>query len=116
MSRILLVDDEEHIRRFYHSELSEEGYEVHTDASGHGIVEKIEAIQPDVVVLDIKLVDNDGLELLREIREHYKDLSVILCSAYDSFKNEPRSLPADYYVVKSYDLTELKTKIQQACC
>ena len=69
-----------------------------------------------MVVLDIKLVDNDGLELLREIRQHYQDLSGILCSAYDSFKEEPRSLPADYYVVKSSDLTDLKMRIQQACC
>lgn len=116
MSKILVVDDEEHIRTLYGDELTDEGYEVHTDASGRQVVEKIETFRPDVVILDIKMVDVDGLELLQKIRERYHDLSVILCSAYDSYKAEPRSAAADFYVIKSFDLTELKTRIHQACC
>ena len=108
MTRILLVDDEEYIRRFYAEELSEEGYEVVTVASGHNLLRKINFFQPDLVILDIKLMDYDGLELLEEIRCHHHDLPVILSTAYDTYKEDPRTFAADYYVLKSFDLTELK--------
>jgi two-component system response regulator (stage 0 sporulation protein F) len=108
MKRILLVDDEEYIRRFYVEELSSEGYEVVTVASGHNLLRKINFCQPDLVILDIKLMDYDGLELLQEIRSHHLDLPVILCTAYDTYKEDPRAFAADYYVIKSFDLTELK--------
>jgi CheY-like chemotaxis protein len=108
MTRILLVDDEEYIRRFYVEELSEEGYEVVTAASGHNLLRKINLWQPDLVILDIKLMDYDGLELLQEIRSHHRDLPVVLCTAYDTYKEDPRALAADYYVIKSFDLSELK--------
>ena len=108
MTRILLVDDEEYIRRFYAEELWEEGYEVVTVASGYNLLRKINLFQPDLVILDIKLMDYDGLELLQEIRSHHLDLPVILCTAYDTYKEDPRAFAADYYVIKSFDLTELK--------
>ena len=114
MARILLVDDEEHILRYYTEELSEEGHKVWTVATGHKLLKRIDRVQPEVVVLDIKLVEYDGLDLLKEIRNCYHDLPVILCTAYDTYKEDPKSIAADYYVVKSFDLTELKTAIQKA--
>jgi len=114
MARILLVDDEEHILRYYTEELSEEGHKVWTLATGHKLLKRIDRVQPEVVVLDIKLVEYDGLDLLKEIRNCYHDLPVILCTAYDTYKEDPKSIAADYYVVKSFDLTELKMAIQKA--
>jgi DNA-binding response OmpR family regulator len=114
MARILLVDDEEHIRRLYTEELSEEGHTVFTVASGHNLLKRIDSLQPEAVVLDIKLVDYDGLELLQDIRNQHYDLPVILCTAYDTYKEDPKSIAADYYVVKSFDLSELKMAIQRA--
>jgi DNA-binding response OmpR family regulator len=83
-------------------------------ASGHQLLTIIDRFEPDVVVLDIKLVDYDGLELLKEIRNEYYDLPVILCSAYKTYKYDQRSVAADYYSVKSFDLSELKTMIKRA--
>lgn len=114
MAKILLVDDEEHIRRYYTEELSEEGHEVSTLASGLKLLREIERFQPEVVVLDIRLVDYDGLELLQEIRNCYYELPVILCTAYDTYKYDQKAIAADYYVVKSFDLSELKMAIQKA--
>ena len=114
MERILLVDDEEHIRQYYTEELSEEGHEVYTVATGHGL-KRIDRVQPEVVILDIKLVDYDGLELLQEIRNRHHDLPVILCTAYDTYKEDPKAIAADYCVVKSFaHLLELKMAIQRA--
>ncbi len=114
MAKILLVDDEKHILQYYTEELSGVGHQVVAVDSGDQLLNKIALHQPDVIVLDIKLVEWDGLDLLQDIRERYYNLPVILCTAYDTFKEDPRSIAADYYVIKSFDLTELKTKIKRA--
>ena len=114
MAKILIVDDEEHIRFLYSEELTEAGYEVITADSGFKLLERIETDKPDLVVLDIKMVDYNGLDLLQDIRNKYYDLPVVLCTAYDTFKEDMKSIAADYYVIKSFDLTELKTKIAMA--
>ena len=114
MAKILIVDDEEHIRFLYSEELSEAGYEVITADSGYMLLERIDDERPDLVVLDIKMVDYNGLDLLQDIRNKFSDLPVILCTAYDTFKEDMKSIAADFYVIKSFDLTELKTKIKVA--
>jgi len=114
MAKILVVDDEEHIRLLYSEELSEAGYEVITAGDGHKLIERIETDKPDLVVLDIKMVDYNGLDLLQEIRNKFYNMPVILCTAYDTFKEDIKSIAADFYVIKSFDLTELKKKIATA--
>ena len=114
MVKILIVDDEEHIRMLYQVELEDEGYEVITASDGHKLLERIEGEKPDLVVLDIKMAGYNGLDLLQEIRNRFYNLPVILCSAYDSFKRDIKSIAADFYVVKSSDLTQLKKTISRA--
>lgn len=114
MARILIVDDEEHIRTLYTLELEDEGYEVLALGTGRDLGQHIESFKPDVVILDIKMVDVSGLDVLQEIRNRFYDLPVILCSAYGMYKGDLKSIAADYYVVKSSDLAELKQKIRSA--
>jgi DNA-binding response OmpR family regulator len=114
MAKILLVDDERHILQYYSEELSTDGHQVTAIQTGDQLMGTIDSHRPDVVVLDIKLEDWDGLQLLQDIRKRYYDLPVILCSAYDTYKEDPMAMAADYYVVKSFDLSELKTRIWQA--
>ena len=114
MAKILIVDDEEHIRFLYSEELTEAGYEVITADSGYKLIERIEEEKPDLVVLDIKMVDYNGLDLLQDIRNKFYNLPVVLCTAYDTFKEDMKSIAADFYVIKSFDLSELKSKISMA--
>ena len=114
MARILIVDDEEHIRTLYTLELEDEGHHVLALETGKGLSAQIDRFHPEVVVLDIKMVDVSGLDVLQEVRDKYYDLPVILCSAYGSYKGDLKSIAADYYVVKSSDLSELKEKIHSA--
>lgn len=114
MAKILIVDDEEHIRMLYQVELEDEGYEVITAADGRDLLGLIQRENPDLVVLDIKMAGYNGLDLLQEIRNRFYNLPVILCSAYDSFKRDIKSVAADFYVVKSSDLTQLKKTIVRA--
>jgi DNA-binding response OmpR family regulator len=114
MKRILIVDDEEVIRMLYGEELEDEGYDVITTGTGHGLVGLIEKEKPDLIILDIKMAEHDGLDLLQDIRKEFYNIPVILCSAYSSYKGDLKSIAADYYVVKSADLSELKRKIIMA--
>ena len=114
MNRILVVDDDEAIRMLYAEELSEEGYEVITNDGDSQIMTMIKEKKPDVIVMDIRLGQQDGLDLLQDIRNRYYNLPVILCTAYANFKYDLKSIAADYYVVKNSNLSELKTKIKMA--
>ena len=110
--KVLVVDDEPHIRMLYQEELEAAGYQVAVSDGSEKIVPLIAAERPDVVVLDIKLgPDRSGLDLLQDIRREDQEIPVILCTAYDSFQQDFKSIAADYYVVKSVDSTELLTKI-----
>lgn len=114
MTKILIVDDEASIRMLYREEFEDEGYEVFEAEDGHKLIERIEQDNPDVIVLDIKMAAYDGLDLLQEIRQKFQDLPVIISSAYGAYKGDYKTLAADYYVVKSSDLSELKLKVKKA--
>ena len=114
MKKILIVDDEEVIRMLYGEELEDEGYDVVTIGTGHGLTELIAKEKPDLIILDIKMAEHNGLDLLQDIRKEFYNIPVILCSAYSSYKGDLKSIAADYYVVKSADLSELKQKIKMA--
>jgi DNA-binding NtrC family response regulator len=110
-NKIMIVDDEEYIRFLYSEELEDEGYQVVTVSNGFRLLEKIEREKPDLVVLDIRLRDYDGLDLLQSIKNSFYYMPVGLCTAYDTYKYDMKSVDADFYVVRSSDLTELKNNI-----
>jgi two-component system response regulator (stage 0 sporulation protein F) len=116
VAKIFLVDDEKHILEAYSEELSDDVHQVVSIDSADNLLRKISLHNPDLVVLDldIRLVEWDGLELLQDIRNTYYNLPVIFCSAYDTYRHDPRPAAANYYVIKAFDLSELKTKIRMA--
>jgi DNA-binding response OmpR family regulator len=114
MYKILIVDNDYAVRLLYQSELEDEGYSVMTSSGCLNILDQIEHLRPDLVLLEIRLGEIDGLDILQEIRDRYYDMPVILCSAYSSFRYDMRAIAADYYVTKSIDLSELKFKVKMA--
>lgn len=112
--KILVVDDELHIRMLYQEELQQEGYIVATSDGREPIMTVIKRENPNLVILDIKLEGNPvtGLDLLQTIRAADTELPVILSTAYDSFQHDLKSIAADAYNVKSVDLTALKDTIK----
>jgi DNA-binding NtrC family response regulator len=111
MSRLLVVDDEANIRMLYADELADEGYEVVTAASIAEATEKLQVGAFDLAVLDIKLKNENGIELLQKLVKERHEMPVILCSAFSCYKDDFSAWLADGYVVKSGDLTELKHEI-----
>jgi DNA-binding NtrC family response regulator len=113
MAKLLVVDDEANIRLLYAQELSDEGYEVVTAGTALEAVEKLEGADFDLVVLDIKLKNESGIELLQRIVKERHTLPVILCTAFSCYKDDFSAWLADGYVVKSSDMQELKDEIKR---
>ncbi len=113
MTKLLVVDDEENIRFLYKEEFQDEGYEVTLAASAEEAMEKIRQTKPDIITLDIKIAGTDGIEFMRKLKEEESNIPVVLCSAYGGYERDFRVWASDAYVVKSADLTELKTVVKQ---
>lgn len=113
MARLLVVDDENSIRLLYSQELAEEGHEVVTAATAAEAVDKIREHEFDLIVLDIKLKNESGLDLLQKVVKERHNLPVVLCTAFSFFKDDFSAWLADGYVVKSSDLTELKEEVKR---
>ncbi len=113
MKRILVVDDEERIRSYLTEELTEEGYEVLQAASAPEALKIIEQDPPDLVILDIRMPGMTGLEALPRILGLKQNLPVIINTAYSQYQQDFMAWAADAYIIKSFDLTELKAKVRE---
>ncbi|HSQ78205.1 MAG TPA: response regulator, partial [Nitrospirota bacterium] len=82
MKKILVVDDEANIRELYREELEDMGYEVTTVADGAEALAVIDTTKFDLVTLDMRMPDVDGIETLRKMKEKDSTLPVVICTAY----------------------------------
>ncbi len=97
--RLLIVDDTEHVRTMLVDILGLHGFEVAGEAAnGLDAVRKAIEVDPDVVVMDLKMPEMDGLEATRHIREGRPDQQVILYSAYIDEEVEERAREAGVLV------------------
>lgn len=113
MAKLLVVDDDENICLLYEEEFTEEGFEVEIAKNGKECIDKLKSFSPDLIIMDIRMPEMDGIEALGKVIAKEKDIPIILNSAYSSYKDDFRSWGADAYIVKSSDLTELKRKIAE---
>jgi CheY-like chemotaxis protein len=110
--KVLVADDEPSIRRLYELELRREGYDVLMAASGFETLRLVKDEKPDIVVLDIRMAGMDGIQTMDRILEENNEIPIILCTAYSKHRESFMSWAADAYLIKSSDLSELKTAIR----
>jgi DNA-binding response OmpR family regulator len=113
MTKILVVDDNTNIRLLYRVVLSDAGYQVFQSQSGAEAFEILEQRDIDLVVLDIKLRLESGLDVLKRITKEFPNTPVILCTAYSSFQDDFTSWLADGYVVKSSNPDDLLDEVKR---
>ncbi len=113
MYKILVVEDEKHQRELYTMELQDEGYEVDQASNGKDAVEKVKNNKYDLVILDIRMPEMDGIEALGKILSRDKKIPVVIYTAYSNYKSNFMTWTADAYVTKSSNLEELKSKISE---
>jgi len=113
LKTILIIEDEKSIRQLYQEEFEEEGYNVILAMDGIDGIYKLKTENVDVVVLDIKMPNIDGRMIFRQIKEIKKDIPVIVNTAYNQYRADFEQLKANAYIVKSFDLSELKETIKR---
>jgi len=113
MKKILVVDDEENIRELYKEELTDMGYDVITVPDGIQALAEMDKTKFDLVTLDMRMEEMDGIETLRKMKEKDSALPVIICTAYEEYKHDFGSWCSDAYVVKSSDLSLLRSTVKK---
>ena len=111
MANILIIDDQACVRQLISEELVFGGHQVYVTGNVESVGEHLQSCKPDLVLLDLYLEGPQGFGLLRDIKSRYPYLPVIIVSAYDSFRDDPRVSQADGYVVKNIRLDTLKKEI-----
>lgn len=110
--RVLIVEDEPALRLSYDRAFRPR-YDLAFASNGAEALEQLQQHHPEVAVLDMRLPDTDGIELLRRIRLSHPDLPVIITTAYLSIEPQLKvlDLPHSGYIVKPFRLDELGARI-----
>lgn len=113
MARILIVDDDLHIRELLNLLLTTEGFTVYEAVDGLDALEQLERIQVDLIVLDIMMPNMDGWELCQEIRQFY-DLPILMLTAKreTSEKLKGFAMGTDDYLAKPFEPLELVARVK----
>ena len=115
---IILVDDEEEVRKSIIKQIDWEsaGFQVVGDAeNGEDALEKIEVLEPDVVLTDIRMPYMDGLTLAEKIRQRYPSTKVVIFSGYDDFEYAQKAIKLNVteYILKPVNVEELTSILKR---
>ncbi|MCU0639799.1 MAG: sigma-54 dependent transcriptional regulator [Candidatus Krumholzibacteria bacterium] len=112
---ILLVDDEDTIRMFLEKTIRDEGYEALTAATGQEALDKTRSELPDLVLLDLKLPDMNGIDVLRKIKEDLPEVCVIMLTAFGDIETAVTAIKkgAFDFVSKPVNLEQLLLTIEK---
>jgi nitrogen regulation protein NR(I) len=116
LSRILIIDDDDQLRKSFHKLLLQEGYSIDSAASGEAGIAMIRQRPPDLVILDMRLPGMNGFETFKVIHEIEPKLPVIIMTAYGTTETaiEATKMGAFDYILKPFDIPDMLTVIGQA--
>jgi two-component system, NtrC family, response regulator AtoC len=115
LSKILIIDDDDQLRKSFQKLLSEEGYHIICAASGEAGVDVLQKETPDLVVLDMRLPGMNGFETFKRIHEIEPKLPVIIMTAYGTTETaiEATKMGAFDYILKPFDIPDMLIIIRQ---
>ncbi len=113
MSKILVVDDDPHIRELVRLFLERDGFDVYDACSGYEALVRLETVRADMVILDIMMPEMDGWELCRQLRQA-GDIPLLMITAKGetSQKIKGFQLGTDDYIVKPFEPVELVARVK----
>lgn len=116
MTRVLVIEDDSLVSRTIATHLRKKGFELKLAETGEEGLKLYKDFQPDLTLLDVKLPDINGLEVLRQIRQTSKNAAVVVMTAFDDMKTTVEAIKAGAfeYLVKPLDYLELDLTIDKA--
>ncbi len=113
---ILVVDDEKGVYDLFHRILKKNGYTVLVAKDGKEALELVDKKSPDLVILDLKLPDMNGIQVLRRLKKINENIEVIMITGYGTMKTArmAMSLGAYDYITKPFDINYIKALIKDA--
>lgn len=116
MNTILIIDDDDQLRKSFEKLLSEEGFTVEGAASGEAGLNLVRKKAPDVVILDMRLPGMNGLETFQAIHEIESKLPVVIMTAYGTTETaiEATKMGAFDYILKPFEIPDMLGVIGQA--
>ncbi|MEA1965152.1 MAG: response regulator [Candidatus Aerophobetes bacterium] len=116
MKTILVADDDKNFQLLLKTELSLEGYQVMLANNGREALRKIKKETPDLLVLDLKMPNMHGLDVLKKMRKKNKELPVVICTAYEEMRDDRRVRAKHIagYLIKPINLGYLKRIIKRS--
>jgi two-component system response regulator (stage 0 sporulation protein F) len=114
-TKLLIVDDQYGIRLLLQELFAMDGYEVHLAANGPLALECMDAHQPEIVLLDMKIPGMDGIEILRRLSASHPQTKVIMMTAYGELEmlREAKELGILTHFTKPFDIEELRAFVNQ---
>ena len=113
MKTLLVVDDEKNIRELYKETFEKDNYKVLLAETGNEGLDLAAQNKIDLIILDIRLPDMNGMEVLERLSAGGKEVPpVILNSAYPGYEHDSSVWLAEKYLIKSGDLEELKKTVK----
>jgi DNA-binding NtrC family response regulator len=115
-ARILVIDDDETVRKALSTVLVEKGYEVDVAETGEDAIRKSRDNFYNLALVDLRLSDMNGVKLLTEMRETVPKMVKIILTSYPSIENaiEAVNRGADGYMVKPYDFEDLLRRVKES--
>jgi DNA-binding response OmpR family regulator len=113
--KILIIDDEQNILRYLSDALEDEGYTITTKASGTEAISSLDTESYDLVLVDLKLRDIDGLEVMREVKKRSADTVVIMLTGHGSLESAMEAIRtgASDYLLKPIKIQALKDSLKE---
>ncbi|TET20543.1 MAG: sigma-54-dependent Fis family transcriptional regulator, partial [Candidatus Cloacimonadota bacterium] len=114
---ILIVDDDKYILNIFSRLLTEKAYTALTAVNGKKALQILARKEIDIVITDVKMPEMDGIQLLREIKDKYPAIDVVMISGYGSINDAVKSMKqgATDYILKPFSLDEVLLKIENIC-
>jgi two-component system OmpR family response regulator len=116
MARLLIIDDDAHLRESLAEVLELEGFECEQAGTAHSGIEAAKKVDPDVVIMDIQLPDSSGFQICQTLRKRSRTTILIMMTGRFLSSEEKKQgfeLGADEYITKPFDLAELSIRIKQ---
>jgi len=113
--KILIVDDQKGVRRLLEELFKKEGWNVYIAANGPEAIDRVQEVIPDIVLMDMKMPNMNGLESSSQILQLYPDIKIVMMTAYGEMDVVKKALEVGVQrcITKPFDILRLRDLVNE---